>query len=250
MLSQNRDNCGAMSFAQIRGRRRLTNTSPFVIPRTPHVFFSTFLCPKTSTQNSFAIQLWFFVSILTIENSLANGPLTTTARLPLSTTGSTVEGFPERIEALFNLFKSLLQDPDSGDVSVTAVRTLGIIAQYTSSVEKKKIPAYQVLIPRMTAVMQQCREASGEQSVRHLIDGLTHSISCVALYDTNYHIVCITRFPVLMRMLTILQQKVQRPVCWPYPSDLLGLHANHDGSRAHRRRRRRTFISSTATLHH
>ena len=81
-----------------------------------------------------------------------------------------VEGFQEHMSALFKLFRDLLQDPESGEVCVTAVRALGVLAQYISSEEKAEIRAFQELLPFMITVVQQSIEAGDEQNSRHLVD--------------------------------------------------------------------------------
>ena len=81
-----------------------------------------------------------------------------------------VEGFQEHMSALFKLFRDLLQDPESGEVRVTAVRALGVLAQYISSEEKAEIRAFQELLPFMITVVQQSIEAGDEQNSRHLVD--------------------------------------------------------------------------------
>lgn len=83
---------------------------------------------------------------------------------------SIVEGFQEHIADLFKLFEELLKDRESGEVRVTAVRALGVIAQYISSEEKNEIRAFQALLPAMIAVVQECTEAGDEPSARHLFD--------------------------------------------------------------------------------
>lgn len=81
-----------------------------------------------------------------------------------------VEGLQEHMDALFKLLEGLLQDPESGEVRVTAVRALGVIAQYISSDEKNEIRAFQALLPAMIVVVQQCSEAGDEQNARHLLN--------------------------------------------------------------------------------
>lgn len=83
---------------------------------------------------------------------------------------SIVEGFQEYVPQLFSLFETLLQDPQSAEVRVTAVRALGVIAQYISADEKSEIKSFQSLIPAMIAVIQQCLEGGDEQGARQLFD--------------------------------------------------------------------------------
>lgn len=43
---------------------------------------------------------------------------------------SIVEGFQDYLPHLFQLFSSLLNDPESTEVRITTVKSLGVIAQY------------------------------------------------------------------------------------------------------------------------
>jgi importin-4 len=52
---------------------------------------------------------------------------------------SIVEGFQQHLQSLFQLFEQLLQDPESIEVRVTTVRSLGVIAQYIDAEEKADI---------------------------------------------------------------------------------------------------------------
>ncbi|KAH8108280.1 ARM repeat-containing protein [Phellopilus nigrolimitatus] len=81
-----------------------------------------------------------------------------------------VEGFQEHIHALFALFEQLLQDPQSADVRVTAVRALGVIAQYIGADEKPEVRAFQHLLPAMINVVQGCFDSGDETGIRQLFD--------------------------------------------------------------------------------
>ncbi|KAI5118112.1 hypothetical protein M0805_003466 [Coniferiporia weirii] len=81
-----------------------------------------------------------------------------------------VEGFTEHVQELFKLFEQLLQDPQSADVRVTAVRALGVMAQYVSIEEKAEIRAFQQLLPSMIVVVQGCLDSSDESGARQLFD--------------------------------------------------------------------------------
>jgi importin-4 len=50
-----------------------------------------------------------------------------------------VEGFQDQLQALFQLFHNLLNDPDSLDVRITTVRSLGVIAQYIDVEDKAEV---------------------------------------------------------------------------------------------------------------
>ncbi|KAL5537253.1 hypothetical protein ACEPAF_1076 [Sanghuangporus sanghuang] len=83
---------------------------------------------------------------------------------------SIVEGFSQHVRELFNLLQQLLQDPESAEVRVTAVRALGVLAQYIDAEEKDQIRAFQQLLPAMITVLQHCLDTGDEASARHLFD--------------------------------------------------------------------------------
>ncbi|KAI0259373.1 ARM repeat-containing protein [Gloeopeniophorella convolvens] len=81
-----------------------------------------------------------------------------------------VEGFQEHLQSFFKLFEGLLQDPESAEVRVTTVRSLGTIAQYIDSDDKADIKSFQHLLPLMIQVLAQTLEAGDEANARHLFD--------------------------------------------------------------------------------
>ncbi|KAF8266131.1 ARM repeat-containing protein [Lactarius quietus] len=81
-----------------------------------------------------------------------------------------VEGFQEHLQAFFKLFEGLLQDPESAEVRVTTVRSLGTIAQYIDTDDKADIKSFQNLLPLMIQVLAQTLEAGDEANARHLFD--------------------------------------------------------------------------------
>ncbi|KAI9451749.1 ARM repeat-containing protein [Lactarius psammicola] len=81
-----------------------------------------------------------------------------------------VEGFQEHLQSFFKLFEGLLQDPESAEVRVTTVRSLGTIAQYIDMDEKADIKSFQNLLPLMIQVLAQTLEAGDEANARHLFD--------------------------------------------------------------------------------
>ncbi|KAJ3571829.1 hypothetical protein NP233_g3504 [Leucocoprinus birnbaumii] len=83
-----------------------------------------------------------------------------------------VEGFQEHLENLFKLFGQLLHDPESEEVRITTVRSLGLIAQYLDSDNKTEIRSYQALLPSMIQVIGQCVQAGNETGARQLFDVL------------------------------------------------------------------------------
>jgi len=76
----------------------------------------------------------------------------------------------ERLTTFFTLFESLIRDPDSAEVRVTAVRCLGQVAQYIDSDQKEEIKQFQALIPGMINVLADCLEKGNEEGARHLFD--------------------------------------------------------------------------------
>lgn len=71
------------------------------------------------------------------------------------------------MQELFGL-QSLLQDPESAEVRVTAVRALGVIAQYIGADEKAEVRTFQQLLPVM--FVQACLDLADETRARQLFD--------------------------------------------------------------------------------
>ncbi|KAJ8521728.1 hypothetical protein ONZ45_g1611 [Pleurotus djamor] len=85
---------------------------------------------------------------------------------------SIVEGFQEHLSNLFKLFSQLLVDPQSLEVRVTTVRSLGTLAQYLDADDKEHIKTFQALLPSMIQVIGQCVDSGDEQGARQLFDVL------------------------------------------------------------------------------
>ena len=83
---------------------------------------------------------------------------------------SIVDGFSEHVQELYNLFSRLLQDPESSDVRVTTVRSLGVLAQYISSEDKREVQLFQQLLPGMIAIVKDRLDSDDEGSARQLFD--------------------------------------------------------------------------------
>ena len=83
---------------------------------------------------------------------------------------SIVDGFSEHVQELYQLFDRFLQDPESSDVRVTTVRSLGVLAQYISSDDKREVQLFQQLLPSMIAIVQDRLNANDEASARQLFD--------------------------------------------------------------------------------
>ncbi|KAH9975211.1 ARM repeat-containing protein [Russula compacta] len=81
-----------------------------------------------------------------------------------------VEGFQEHLQSFFKLFETLLRDPESTEVRVTTVRSLGTIAQYIDTDDKADIKSFQSLLPLMIQVLAETLEAGDEANARHLFD--------------------------------------------------------------------------------
>ncbi|KJA23606.1 hypothetical protein HYPSUDRAFT_583175 [Hypholoma sublateritium FD-334 SS-4] len=85
---------------------------------------------------------------------------------------SIVEGFQSHMAGLFELFGRLLVDPESIEVRITTVRSLGVIAQYIDSDDKAELKSFQALLPAMIQVIGQAVEAGNETGARQLFDVL------------------------------------------------------------------------------
>ncbi|KAF9005943.1 armadillo-type protein, partial [Cyathus striatus] len=83
-----------------------------------------------------------------------------------------VEGFQEHLQSLFKLFEQLLADPESIEVRITTVRSLGVIAQYIDAGDKNDLKSFQALLPAMIQVIGQCVETGNETGARQLFDVL------------------------------------------------------------------------------
>ncbi|PPQ67700.1 hypothetical protein CVT24_002756, partial [Panaeolus cyanescens] len=85
---------------------------------------------------------------------------------------SIVEGFQQQLPSLLTLFQNLLEDPESMDVRITTVRSLGVIAQYIDSDDKAELKAFRALLPSMIRVIGQAVESNNESGARQLFDVL------------------------------------------------------------------------------
>ncbi|KAJ3515059.1 hypothetical protein NLJ89_g1996 [Agrocybe chaxingu] len=85
---------------------------------------------------------------------------------------SIVEGFQSHLPGLFELFRGLLNDPESIEVRITTARSLGVIAQYIDSDDKTELKAFQALVPAMIMVIGQSVESGNENGARQLFDVL------------------------------------------------------------------------------
>ncbi|KAL4258626.1 Armadillo-like helical [Pleurotus pulmonarius] len=83
-----------------------------------------------------------------------------------------VEGFQEHLQSFFKLFEQLLSDPESIEVRITTVRSLGVLAQYLDIDSKNEIRSFQALLPAMIQVIGQCVETGNENGARPLFDVL------------------------------------------------------------------------------
>lgn len=83
---------------------------------------------------------------------------------------SIVDGFSEHVQELYNLFSRLLHDPESSDVRVTTVRSLGVLAQYISAEDKREVQLFQQLLPAMITIVKDRLDSGDEASARQLFD--------------------------------------------------------------------------------
>ncbi|KAJ2934827.1 hypothetical protein H1R20_g2288, partial [Candolleomyces eurysporus] len=83
---------------------------------------------------------------------------------------SIVEGF--QLNALYTLFGQLVNDPESIEVRITTVRSLGVIAQYIEGDDKTALNAYRSLLPSIFNVIGETVATGNESGARHLFDVL------------------------------------------------------------------------------
>ncbi|KAN0088830.1 Armadillo-type fold [Tylopilus felleus] len=81
-----------------------------------------------------------------------------------------IDGVQDNMQNFFKLFQILIADPESMEVRVTTVRSLGVLAQYMDPEYKADIKTFQNFLPAMIQVVQQALEAGDEASVRQLFD--------------------------------------------------------------------------------
>ncbi|XP_006461983.1 hypothetical protein AGABI2DRAFT_206092 [Agaricus bisporus var. bisporus H97] len=85
---------------------------------------------------------------------------------------SIVDGFQEYSDNIYKLFAQLLVDPESLDVRITTVRSLGIVASYIDGDNKEEIRSFQALLPSMIQVIGQCVQDGNEDGARKVFDVL------------------------------------------------------------------------------
>ncbi|KAH7097863.1 ARM repeat-containing protein [Auriculariales sp. MPI-PUGE-AT-0066] len=80
--------------------------------------------------------------------------------------------YASQIPSFMELFSRLLQDPESLDVRVTTIRSLGILAEYVGERDKEDIKRFASLLPGMITVLGQCIVNDDEPNSRHIFDVL------------------------------------------------------------------------------
>ncbi|KAK7012251.1 importin N-terminal domain-containing protein, partial [Favolaschia claudopus] len=83
-----------------------------------------------------------------------------------------VEGFKDHLQSFFKLFSQLLADPESVEVRITTVRSLGVIASYIDSEDKADVKSFQESLPAIIQVIAHCVESGNENGARQLFDVL------------------------------------------------------------------------------
>ncbi|KDR80526.1 hypothetical protein GALMADRAFT_240827 [Galerina marginata CBS 339.88] len=83
-----------------------------------------------------------------------------------------VDEYSQQLANLLDLFRGLLADPESIEVRITTVRSLGVIAQYIDTEDKAELKAFQTLVPSMIQVIGQSVETGNETGARQLFDVL------------------------------------------------------------------------------
>ncbi|KAJ1889126.1 hypothetical protein LPJ66_008201, partial [Kickxella alabastrina] len=70
----------------------------------------------------------------------------------------------EHMQHLFNLFSTLIKDPESLVVRVTTLEALGKAAEFIEPEDRSAINAFQAQVPAMVQVLQKCLEVGEEDS--------------------------------------------------------------------------------------
>ncbi|KAG8895285.1 hypothetical protein FRB99_000665 [Tulasnella sp. 403] len=117
------------------------NTWPEVLP---------FLNQATSSQNAAHREIGAFVLFSILE--------------PI------MEGLQQSTSALFPTVSRLLADPESFEVKITAVRSLGSLAQYIEADDKSDIKTFQNMLPEMFKIVSTACETDNEDGARYGFD--------------------------------------------------------------------------------
>ncbi|VDC01454.1 unnamed protein product [Peniophora sp. CBMAI 1063] len=133
----------ARVIAAIAGIEMEHNTWPTPLPWIPETCLSTAVAHR---------KIGVFVLFSVIESIM-------------DTSTSTIPKF-------LQLFEKLLQDPESNDVRVTAVRALGTVGKYIYSDEKTEIRAFQAVMPHMLNVIQQTVALGDTEGAKHVFETL------------------------------------------------------------------------------
>ncbi|KAH7099343.1 ARM repeat-containing protein [Auriculariales sp. MPI-PUGE-AT-0066] len=76
--------------------------------------------------------------------------------------------YAAQISSFMELFARLLLDPESLDVRVTTIRSLGVVADYIGERDKDDIRRFAALLPGIITVLGQCITNDDEPSSRHI----------------------------------------------------------------------------------
>ncbi|KIY45024.1 ARM repeat-containing protein [Fistulina hepatica ATCC 64428] len=83
-----------------------------------------------------------------------------------------VESFQTFLTNLLQVLSTLMQDPESKEVRLNAVRAFGVIAQYIDVADKPELNMCQSMLPSFIQVIGQCVESGDEPAARTVFDVL------------------------------------------------------------------------------
>jgi importin-4 len=83
---------------------------------------------------------------------------------------NSIEGFSTQLNDLFVLFSQLINDPESLEVRITTVKSMGTVAQYMDVDDKQHIASFRSLLPNLIQVIGQAIESGNETGARQLFD--------------------------------------------------------------------------------
>ncbi|KAI8388178.1 armadillo-type protein [Radiomyces spectabilis] len=103
------------------------------------------------------------------------------------------EFFMNHSSSLFDLFNKTIVDPESKNVRVTTVLTLGKLAEYIDTEDKENIKMFRNMIPAMVSVLEQCLNESDEENAGEIFEVFDNLLMLDAPLLSN-HLVDLIRF--------------------------------------------------------
>ncbi|KAF8311476.1 ARM repeat-containing protein [Clavulina sp. PMI_390] len=108
-------------------------------------------------------------------NEMTNSPVATSREVGIYVVFTTMDvimdNAPKSANQFITHFAGLLNDPESLEVRVTALRCLVTVAQYLETDQKTEIASFQSAVPAMLAVIGSAIQADRSEDVRHGVDG-------------------------------------------------------------------------------